>query len=142
MVTGYSECIDSLFAFGLFATARRSGFFPSELVDTFEPVINEEARHILVFVNWAAWRSRTMPFWRRPWFEFKVLAVWLFPIWERIGIARDVAAGRYLARGKRASHECPRSPLVTAVRGAGLGEIGALIHAMELKAKGSRLESA
>jgi len=93
MVTGYSECIDSFFAFGLFESAKRSGFFPEALVDTFEPVIHEEARHILFFVNWAAWHRRTMPFWRRPWFELKVLAVWLFLIWERIGIARDMGSG-------------------------------------------------
>ena len=93
MVTGYSECIDSFFAFGLFESAKRSGFFPAELVETFEPVIHEEARHILFFVNWAAWYRRNMPFWRRPFFELKVLAVWLFLIWERIGIARDVGSG-------------------------------------------------
>jgi hypothetical protein len=93
MVTGYSECIDSFFAFGLFETAKRSGFFPAELVDTFEPVIHEEARHILFFVNWAAWHRRNLPFWRRPFFELKVLAVWLFLIWERIGIARDMGSG-------------------------------------------------
>jgi hypothetical protein len=93
MVTGYSECIDSFFAFGLFESAKRSGFFPAVLVDTFEPVIQEEARHILFFVNWAAWHRRTMPFWRRPFFEIKVLAVWLFLIWERIGIARDMGNG-------------------------------------------------
>ncbi len=93
MVTGYSECIDSFFAFGLFESAKRSGFFPEALVDTFEPVIHEEARHILFFVTWAAWHRRTMPFWRRPFFELKVLAVWLFLIWERIGIARDMGSG-------------------------------------------------
>ena len=93
MVTGYSECIDSFFAFGLFESAKRSGFFPEDLVDTFEPVIQEECRHILFFVNWAAWHRRTMPFWRRPFFELKVLAVWLFLIWERIGIARTVEGG-------------------------------------------------
>lgn len=94
MVTGYSECIDSFFAFGLFETAKQSGFFPAELVDTFEPVVHEEGRHILFFVNWVAWYRRNMKLWRRPWFELKVLAVWAFLVYERIGIASDVSNGQ------------------------------------------------
>ena len=94
LVTGYSECIDSFFAFGLFKAAKDTGYFPVELVDTFEPVVHEEGRHILFFVNWIAWHRRNMPFWRRPWFELKVLGVWLFLIWERIGIAKDVGNGQ------------------------------------------------
>ena len=90
MVTGFSECIDSFFAFGLFEVAKRSGYFPPELVDTFEPVIREEGRHILFFVNWVAWRRKTMPLWKRPMFEARVLAVWLFLIAERISLAGSV----------------------------------------------------
>jgi hypothetical protein len=90
MVTGYSECIDSFFAFGLFETARRSGFFPPELVDTFEPVMQEEGRHILFYVNWVAWRRANLPFWKRPWFDLRRLGVWAFLVWERLSLVRDV----------------------------------------------------
>ena len=94
MVTGFSECIDSFFAFGLFAMAKTSRFFPPELIETFEPVMQEEARHILFFVNWVAWHRRNLPWWRRPWFWAKVFAVWVFLIYERIGLARGVGASQ------------------------------------------------
>jgi hypothetical protein len=90
MVTGYSECIDGFFAFGLFEIARRSGFFPRQLVETFEPMMQEEGRHILFFVNWAAWHSRNLAWWRRPWFGLRRLGVWAFLIWERLSLACDV----------------------------------------------------
>jgi len=90
LVTGFSECMDSFFAYGLFEMARRSGYFPPELVETFEPVVQEEGRHILFFTNWLAWYKANMPFWRRPYFALKVAAVWAFLVWERIGIARSV----------------------------------------------------
>ena len=41
-----------------------------------------------------AWHRRNMAWWRRPWFELKVLAVWAFLIWERIGIAGDMGHGQ------------------------------------------------
>ncbi|BCG01238.1 hypothetical protein PPGU19_058060 [Paraburkholderia sp. PGU19] len=92
LVTGYSECIDSFFAFGLFEIARRSGLFPPELIDTFEPVIQEECRHILLFANWVAWHRAKLSWWRRILFEGKVAAVWAFLGWERMRLARTLDA--------------------------------------------------
>jgi hypothetical protein len=92
LVTGYSECVDSFFAFGLFEVAQRSGLFPPELIDTFEPVMQEECRHILLFANWVAWHRARLAWWRRIRFELKVAAVWAFLAWERVGLARAMDA--------------------------------------------------
>jgi len=90
LVTGFSECVDSFFAFGLFALAEQAGLFPPELIETFEPVMQEECRHILLFANWLAWHRAVMPFWKRPWFEMRVVAVWVFLAYERMGLARSI----------------------------------------------------
>jgi hypothetical protein len=94
LLAGLCECVDTFFAFGLFSLAKQSGFFPPELVDTFEPVVQEEGRHILFFVNWVAWHRRNLPRWRRFLFAAKIFSAWAFLIWERIGIARGIDGQR------------------------------------------------
>ncbi len=99
LVTGYSECVDSFFAFGLFELAKRSGFFPEELVDTFEPVMQEECRHILFFVNWAAWHRKNLPWWRKPIFDARRAAVFVRLIQERLHTANDMGGDNFTMTG-------------------------------------------
>lgn len=100
--TGYGECFDSFFAYGLFALARQSGFFPPDLVGVFEPVVQEEARHNLFFVNWVAYmRAQRTPAFRVA-FAARCLAALAVQIWKRMGTARTVDGDNFTRTGGKA----------------------------------------
>lgn len=52
---GYNECVDAFLGFGLFKIARQSGFLPDPMFDIFDILLQDEARHIVFFVNLVAY---------------------------------------------------------------------------------------
>jgi hypothetical protein len=91
---GYSECFDAFFTFALFAIARDSGFFPPDLVAKFEPVMQEEARHILFFVNWEAYRQAYSPLWQRPGHLWRGAMGRVLQVWQRVQTALGARGGK------------------------------------------------
>ena len=91
--TGYGECLDSFFAFGLFDIGRRSEFFHKDIVSLFDQIMQEEARHILFIVNWAAYLRAKRPLPLRPAFDTRRAWNIVAQAFDRVKGALQMAGG-------------------------------------------------
>jgi hypothetical protein len=91
--TGYGECLDSFFAFGLFELGKRSEFFPAGIISVFETIMQEEARHILFIVNWAAYLRAQRPLPLRPAFDARRAWNIVAQAFDRVKGAMQMAGG-------------------------------------------------
>jgi len=98
--TGYGECFDSFFSFGLFRIAQDAGFFPASLIKFFEPIVQEEARHILFFVNWMAWRRLNHALLQRVRDVGQTCTAMAMQIWARIQTIRGVQTDDFMLNSR------------------------------------------
>jgi len=118
----YGEQFDSFFAFGLFALARDSGYFPAGLVKVFDPIMQEEARHILFFSNWVAYRRAHSNALDIPLLWFRCGLAISLQVLSRIQTAIDVGGQASQDNFAMKSHQAfaedlsPRSFLETCLR--------------------------
>jgi hypothetical protein len=91
--TGYGECLDSFFAFGLFELGKRSEFFPGGIISVFDTIMQEEARHILFIVNWAAYLRAQRPLPMRPAFDARRAWNIVAQAFDRVKGALQMAGG-------------------------------------------------
>ena len=91
--TGYGECLDSFFGFGLFDIGRRSELFHPKLIELFDQIMQEEARHILFIVNWAAYLRARQPLPLRPVFDARRAWNIVAQAFDRVRGALQMAGG-------------------------------------------------
>lgn len=91
--TGYGECLDSFFAFGLFDIGRRTEYFHEDLIAIFDQIMQEEARHILFIVNWAAYLRARRPLSLRPVFDTRRAWNIVAQAFDRVKGAMQMAGG-------------------------------------------------
>src|SRR5215471_18019414 len=91
--TGYGECLDSFFAFGLFEIGKRSELFHRDLIALFDQIMQEEARHILFIVNWAAFLRARRPLPMRPVFDARRAWNIAAQAFDRVKGAMQMAGG-------------------------------------------------
>jgi hypothetical protein len=74
----FQKCLDTLLGFGFYGLAHETRAFPEELLQQFDRLLNEEARHIVLFMNWFAYHQTKLG---KSWNELQGIGT----IWQQRG---------------------------------------------------------
>ena len=100
MSTGAGECIDSFFAFGFLEISKSTGDYPTELIEVMEPIVQEEARHILFIQNWLLFQKRRRTYALRGVHNF--LTLWSFWAagWSRLMDLKNLGGSAFTIQAR------------------------------------------
>ena len=101
MSTGAGECIDSFFAFGFLEISKRTGNYPIELIEVMEPIVQEEARHILFIQNWLLYQRYKRPYMLRG-IHF-LMTMWAFAStgWSRLMELKNLGGSAFTMQARK-----------------------------------------
>lgn len=95
MRTGAGESIDSFFAFGFIQISKNTDDYPLQLIELMEPIVQEEARHILFIKNWLLYQRHRRPFWRQSIHFFMTLWAFADAGWDRLSNLKKLGGNAF-----------------------------------------------
>ncbi|MFQ5481353.1 MAG: ferritin-like domain-containing protein [Nitrospinaceae bacterium] len=110
MQTGAGECIDSFFAFGFLQISKSTQDYPQELIAAMEPVVQEEARHILFIQNWLYYQRYSRPGWTHPIHFLLTQYAFLVSGWRRLMDLKTMGGAAFTAQATKYEKNSSFSP--------------------------------
>ncbi|MFQ5449696.1 MAG: ferritin-like domain-containing protein [Nitrospinaceae bacterium] len=99
--TGAGECIDSFFAFGFLEISKSTGDYPLELIRVMEPIVQEEARHILFIQNWILYMRQTRPFLLQPLHYLSTMWAFWAAAWSRLMDLKNMGGSAFTIQARK-----------------------------------------
>ncbi len=99
--TGAGECIDSFFAFGFLEISKSTNDYPRELIEVMEPIVQEEARHILFIQNWILYQRYKRPMLLQPVHYFRTCWAYAAAAWGRLKELKNVGGSAFTIQARK-----------------------------------------
>jgi len=101
LMTGAGECIDSFFAFGFLEISISTKDYPLELIKVMEPIVQEEARHILFIANWILYQRYQRPALLQPLHSLQTLLSFWDAGWSRLMDLKNLGGKSFTIQARK-----------------------------------------